>query len=92
MDALVVRRTAMELAGLTRVLLGTVAHVPATAPGPQLSDLPATELLDAASSRRDIPPLTAVPNPVGHTPEPPTHWRPARPSLELLQEIAFLEE
>jgi hypothetical protein len=105
MDAVVARDIATEMAALTRVLFGVHPPIPAppqlgpAAPepaGPPEQPTPAVRVSVPPASLPvpGIPVVAAAPNPAGSTPEPAREIprRPAGPSLELLQEIAFLEE
>lgn len=138
MDALLARRTAREMASVTRVLFGVTAPptsalpesrfsdapvhpsqrpVPVTsvpvlrgipAPQPVPQPVPQPDPLPVASSAPtqvppvppaslpvpEVPVLSSVPASEGFVAEPAreTSRRPAGPSLELLQEISFLEE
>jgi hypothetical protein len=105
MDAPVAHRIAVEMAALTRVLFGV--RPPVQAPpqlGPAVPEpvrppeqpTPVVRIPTPPASlpMPGIPVVAPVPNPTGGTPEPTREIprRPAGPSLELLQEIAFLEE
>lgn len=105
MDAAVAHRIAVEMAALTRVLfgvrspiqappqLGPAAPEPASPPE-QPTPAVGVSVPPASLPVPGIPVVAPVPNPAGSTPEPTRGIprRPAGPSLELLQEIAFLEE
>lgn len=126
MDASVARRTALEMAALTRVLFGVtvprqipieLGPPPAEAPAPSPEQLaaPAPKALQPPTQVTGLPVPQEVPVPQAEpspalapvaptsiplpeipadTSEPAreTQRRPVGPSLELLQEIAFLDE
>jgi hypothetical protein len=108
MDAPVAHRIAVEMAALTRVLFGVRPPVQAppqlgpAAPEPAIPPEQPTPVVrvppppapPASLPMPGIPVVAPVPNPTAGTPEPTREIprRPAGPSLELLQEIAFLEE
>lgn len=124
LDSSVARRTAMEMAALTRVLFGVAGPLQTSSePGPPPAEAPAPAPEQVAPPVVPQPstPVVGIPFPQGipvpqpeaspapapvvptslPLPEIPvdasepareTQRRPVGPSLELLQEIAFLEE